>query len=102
MHTPGPWHVGGVGGCRPQIIYSPTGLAVLRTWGVATQAEEEANAHLAAAAPDLLDAVKDAYRELSAQAQYFADTEGRINPENNLFRILRKIESVIAKAKGEI
>ena len=58
-HTPGPWHVGGVGGCRPQIIYSPSGLAVLRTWGVATQAEEEANAKLAAAAPDLLAALEE-------------------------------------------
>ena len=57
-HTPGPWHVGGVGGCRPQIIYSPSGLAVLRTWGGATKAEEEANAQLTAAAPEMLEALR--------------------------------------------
>lgn len=56
-----------------------------------------ANAHLIAAAPDLLEACEDARRELTAQAECFGN---HLDHEKNLFRILRKLESVIAKAKG--
>ena len=59
--TQGPWHVGGVGGCRPSMVYGPNGRTVARTWSpnLADGSEEEkANAALIAAAPDLLEALE--------------------------------------------
>ena len=90
-HTPGPWHVGGVGGCRPQIIYSPSGLAVLRTWGGATKAEEEANARMAASAPEMLEAL----RAIMPYLEEDPDDEGDYNAR------VRAARAAIAKAEGK-
>ena len=54
MSINGPWHIGGVGGCRPHIIYDATGLAVLRTWCVRSESDEAEIAVVAAAAPEML------------------------------------------------
>lgn len=56
-HTPGPWEVGYPPGVC--IVKSPLhGIATLHIDG--TQAEREANANLIAAAPNLLEALKEA------------------------------------------
>ena len=54
MSINGPWHIGGVGGCRPHIIYDATGLAVLRTWCVRSESDEAEIVVVAAAAPEML------------------------------------------------
>lgn len=65
-HTPGPWKNSGPtwrhsSQCWSQAIRTPKvaeGLAVGHTAGGSTREEAEANAHLIAAAPDLLEALQ--------------------------------------------
>jgi hypothetical protein len=65
-HTPGPWEVGTPGNGEPGYIYcnNSLGSAVAIAYGmplaltVFSRAEEEANARLIAAAPELLAALK--------------------------------------------
>jgi hypothetical protein len=64
-HTAGPWEVGEIGNGQPGYVYcnNSMGSAVAIVFGkplqfsVFTRAEEEANARLIAAAPDLLEAL---------------------------------------------
>lgn len=58
MESPTPWHVGGVGGCRPKLVYDASGRTILRSWGSGSDEENEANVHLAAQAPKLREDVK--------------------------------------------
>jgi hypothetical protein len=65
-HTPGPWEVGSEGNGKPGYVYcnNSLGSAVAIVFGkplrltVFSPEEEEANARLIAAAPDLLAALK--------------------------------------------
>jgi hypothetical protein len=86
-HTPGPWQVGTPGYGEPGYIYcdNALGSAVAITYGlplalsVFSRAEEEANARLIAAAPDLLEALKAVtppHRALGCWCSYSRDTEG--------------------------
>ncbi len=61
-HTPGPWHVDK---SLHRLVYDANGVGVGEAWhGVNEReyVEEEANARLFAAAPDLLEALKAIYR----------------------------------------
>lgn len=58
-HTPGPWHVGGK---DRTVIFAEDGYAVADTksfHGKHRDGAAQANAHLIAAAPDLLEFVRD-------------------------------------------
>ena len=57
-HSPEPWHVGGVGGCRPKLVYDASGRTILRSWGNGSDGENEANVELAAQAPRLREDAK--------------------------------------------
>lgn len=57
-HSPEPWHVGGVGGCRPKLVYDASGRTILRSWGNGSDEENEANVELAAQAPKLREQVR--------------------------------------------
>lgn len=74
-HSQEPWHVGGVGGCRPKLVYDASGRTILRSWGSGSDEENEANVELAAQAPTLKKrvealrkALNDANVQLAAQA----------------------------------
>lgn len=98
-HTPGPWHVGHLGGdgncqCRTVVdegyaggvctVHLGNGLPVGEGGNDAPTLEEAvANMHMIAAAPDLLEALKD--------ARYALYGNGPGNP---------KIDAAIAKAEG--
>lgn len=63
-HTPGPWNAGkaaGPAGCQDRLIYADSehafDLAIVRNGG--NDDETEANANLIAAAPELLQALRD-------------------------------------------
>lgn len=58
MESPAQWHVGGIGGCRPRLVYDASGRTILRSWGSGSDEENEANAQLAAQAPRLREDVK--------------------------------------------
>ena len=84
-HTPGPWHIGGRTILRPTltIFHKPFGL------GDVAEVYEEANARLIAAAPELLEALKE-----------IADTDpvdAALDPQ----RAVRIARAAIAKATGE-
>jgi hypothetical protein len=99
-HTPGPWDlesdpchfdtlssiVGGAGRLTP-----PRRQLMVEVGGHAGYAEQEANARLIAAAPDLLEALEKAVREY----------EGLPSSLGYEFTHLREMRAAIAKAKGE-
>jgi hypothetical protein len=91
MHTPGPWY------CANGTIYTPTTRSLVKTLydclvaraaspfdsgAVATTQEQDDNARLIAAAPDLLEALKLAREYVTG------------------FPHLRIIDAAIAKAEG--
>jgi hypothetical protein len=84
--TPGPWHVSNEG-CM--LIRDDAGLSIVAKYvGYTNDEEELANAHLIAAAPELLDFIieyKEAWDDGLAGDSY----------------LLRKAEKVIAKALGK-
>jgi hypothetical protein len=58
-HTKGPWKISrGVDGPDNRVIETPDGWGVADAWGRASVGEMDANAHLIAAAPDLLEALE--------------------------------------------
>lgn len=66
-HTPGPWKVVNFDGNVSSEIRAENGVMVGNPYGPAgrwaeVREEHEANANLIAAAPDLLEACKEAYR----------------------------------------
>ena len=77
-HSPEPWHVGGVGGCRPKLVYDASGRTIMRSWGNGSDEENEANMQLAAKAPKLREqvhalreALQKAHEGLDSAARYF-------------------------------
>lgn len=99
-HTPGPWEVGTEGNGSPGFVYcdNSLGSAVAVVYGPAmrhsvfSRAEEEANARLIAAAPDLLEALN-----LLHSAAWRAS---RGNPEDITAELLEKTGAAIDKAIG--
>ena len=59
MESPTPWHVGGIGGCRPKLVYDASGRTILRSWGSRSDEEDDANVELAAQAPKLREQVQN-------------------------------------------
>lgn len=96
-HTPGPWHSGTV----PHIVYDMGGWAVCNTityHGKHEKGEDEANARLIAAAPDLLAALHDA----AALLEVYTNTTGRNGPNvtthGQALATIREGRAAIAKA----
>ena len=99
-HTPGPWFTDGIDGLS---IHQRTGERTYRFIALtdsehdtgrtddAARAEDMANARLIAAAPELLEAARDAYALLEAN--------GWRSPQVKLHGILR---AAIAKAEGRV
>ena len=97
-HTPGPWRAY-TGEVRPQMMYrrnicilEESGerfMAVAADHHVDQVTEHEANAHLIAAAPDLLEACEEALQRLG----------GRFQAED--MQAGRTLRAALAKARGE-
>jgi hypothetical protein len=86
-HTPGDWESIAFGdGC---VINGPDGLRVAMTYGRDGEGEERANADLIAAAPDLLEACKEA-EECIRTGGHFADSN----------RTMEMLRAAIARATG--
>jgi len=102
-HTPGPWALepasmgfGGVYGPDGEIVFA---LAYARP-DERPEAECEANAHLIAAAPEMLEALREAleYFDGKADAEYLP---GRAAPVGNReMQLCGEIRAAIAKAEG--
>lgn len=113
-HTPGPWSVGMSNGCNGNNVYAIGDVGVASVYGAALHCtvkeqpswagEAVANAHLIAAAPDLLDAVKwfvqnDDIHQGNEPEEHLG---GRSWNEVNAYWIegLNKALTAIAKAEG--
>ena len=93
-HTPGPWKVAKpsrshANGNPMYGLVGPEIVADYEDWGFT-----EANARLIAAAPDLLEALKEANKEL----EYLNDPKGFVSMRQE--RIMEKARAAIAKASG--
>lgn len=95
-HTPGPFTVGGLddGTLIIQSEHEPDALAELPYGGPAYEPRQRANAHLFAAAPDLLAACE----ALSARMDSFC--RSGIVPDHLDKRAMEQARAAIAKAKG--
>ena len=77
MESPTPWHVGGIGGCRPKLVYDASGRTILRSWGNGSDEENEANVQLAAKAPKLREQVSILREELGRFLELHACNDQR-------------------------
>ena len=96
-HTPGPWYVLETKHCvggplGPNGIGSGIAMCGMRA---RTPEEQEANARLIAAAPDLLDALKGIVREIRAYSSPECDDADSIG-----YAELKAADAAIAKAEG--
>lgn len=87
-HTPGPWHIFYIPDGRPHQIEAETKPAIGSIY--VHNPDCQANAHLIAAAPDMLEALEES-------AQWWGDHEILTEPE---LALANRLEAVIAKAKG--
>lgn len=96
-HTPGPWKICDHGEDTIAITdeLQDYGICVV---GSAPIKQVRANAHLIAAAPEMLAALQKALPFLIDLAQA-SDDESNYRADTNDFR--KKIEAVIAKARGQ-
>jgi hypothetical protein len=96
-HTPGPWRVGSwYDGRLPIVVADLADRSIIAELTGAKRAHE-ANAHLIAAAPDLLEALEGAQKALRKALPFLpADSESIFCGE-----WLDEINAAIAKAKGE-
>lgn len=96
-HTPGPWHVEG-----DHVVTTDHMAKQLIAWPVEgpyalPYPERRANAHLIAAAPDMLSALQEALEELGTIDGNIAD--GRETYVSTT--VIKAIEQAIAKALGK-
>lgn len=92
-HTPGPWHVGRyTPNATEMTILTKNGSPVTPAWGpqfYVNSEQAKANACLIAAAPDLLEALKEALDQLESW-----------NQESEPTFTMRRVAHAIAKATG--
>ena len=90
-HTAGPWRTKYGTDYKTKVEAEAGTIAVARIGGEISVAQAEANAHLIAAAPDLLHALAE---------MCFMATHASLE-ESEKRRILKKAREAIAKARGE-
>lgn len=104
QHTPGPWHMGAGNGSgsifadegRTRLEEGGTTLYPIATINHALGDEDEANARLIAAAPDLLAALEVAHECLDSILEPTQDDDGNTIPNP----LLEQIDAALARARG--
>jgi hypothetical protein len=96
QHTPGPWSYGGHGYAGREVV-GPNGLTAIcvmsKADSTAGHRDINANARLIAAAPELLEALRDLARVAIINSGKGQDMEG--------YAAFDRARAVIAKATGE-
>ena len=92
-YTPGPWHAGGTTVWGGPVTSARMTVADTACCGSLTRDEDEANAVLIAAAPELLKALVDCMADLD----HYANTHGP-GPDKRRDAAI----AAIARAKGEV
>ena len=101
-HTPGPWRVVNVNGHTVIVIAKPGTILqyeIANFHNFSTSIEQEANARLGAAAPELLEASGLALNQLSYALQS-ASFEGDPVALGSISSAMKKLRAAIAKAEG--
>jgi len=101
-HTPGPWEIGGVKTSKKEIvglcIFGPKEEAIVLVGKKGLMDGGEANARLIAAAPELLEALKECLKAVNTVIA-FSDMAG--HESLSFIRVKKMAEQAIAKAEGE-
>lgn len=92
-HTPGPWTFDDNMGCRD--IRGADGKPIASTHGLANDDEDQANARLIAAAPELLAALKTALKCIEYCREHHPDAQSGTG-----FPVEIELRAIIAKAEG--
>ncbi len=98
-HTPGPWNTSKE---TDFLIINPVnGVPICQVYGLPCVAEDEANAHLLAAAPELLEALVD-LANVAIYANSVQHSGNKVSPEtwSDVFAYANKARAVITKAQG--
>ena len=100
-HTPGPWHNGQGPHNRSREIFGPSGwlIADCRT-NQRSIKEEEANARLIAAAPEMLEALLEALKVVEIASRYCPKSIKNTDRFSLLNIEANSIRAAIAKAEG--
>lgn len=97
-HTPGPWFAGGTTGLRHAIM--DKNLNTLAKVNGGHELEMQANAHLIAAAPEMLEAL--IIMEMHLESQLSGGMRVLQPGEHGAFSaMLKVVQKAIAKARGE-
>lgn len=96
-HTPGPWAVIAFSRNDAVLSVAERGVVahVLDPEG-GSVVERHANAHIIAAAPDLLEELREARNALQWYRETFPEADGRGDDE-----VIARIDAAIAKAEGK-
>ena len=99
-HTPGPWKRGGWGG---RYILDTSGDVVIGVVVLqdATPEQTRADGDLMAAAPELLDALKEARSMLETASRYFPKSIRNLDRFSLLNVLANTVNPAIAKAEGK-
>lgn len=92
-HTPGPWHINRFKGDNFRV--SPHEYGCSRPYRIAELINNEANAHLIAAAPELLEALEGLVNVVSNWEEKYGEGASNITAYFDA-------KKAIAKAKGEL
>ena len=103
QHTPGPWKLDGAANTNDLDIIAPTGRITMLDCEISEVSEDvlTANAHLIAAAPDLLAALQNCVNVLSLALPLFDDesTDDKDSREE-VGSVLDAARDALAKATG--
>lgn len=105
-HTPGPWRVNKKVNTSVEQATAPQGMVLICQCedpdGARTNKEDEANARLIAAAPELLAAVEEAKAQIEFIWQnYFPIAYKNGNVDKSSLMVINQCNEAIQKAKGE-
>lgn len=101
-HTPGPWTAGDIIRAPSKTKYASDGRGICKLYSETRKQlvnEQQANARLIAAAPELLEELRRALEFLRGDAARLM-RDGAFEPHNILRRQIRSVEAAIAKATG--
>lgn len=98
-HSPGPWKLAYDKGSNRDIMTNNARVAT--AWlAYVTPEEYHANAHLIAAAPDLLEALRELDAAIDDEALYEPDDDEHAKALDRLIEAQKAARAAIAKAEG--
>jgi hypothetical protein len=95
-HTPGPWTR------KNNVVYGADGFGVLELQRTGNSEEMGANGAIVEAAPELLEALKEALPRLRKQYHDTSDSKYDAAVKSSRLETINLVEKAIAKAEGRV